>query len=97
MIPQLQSIDKVVDVSLVQVQQIPGAVCEKTVAIPQLQFVFFPGQGRSQLVVVQRQCRLVQTQQTAQVRSWSLNVVDASVLQVLRGAAGAVPAVWTSL
>ena len=54
-IPQLQSIDKVVDVSLVQVQQIPGAVCEKTVAIPQLQLVFFP--GRSQLVVV----RLVQT------------------------------------
>ena len=46
---------------VVQVQQIPGAVCEKTVAIPQVQLVFFPGQGRSQLVVVQRQCRLVQT------------------------------------
>ena len=60
-IPQLQSIEDVFDVSLVQVQQIPGAVCEKTVAIPQLQFVFFPGLGRSQLVVVQRQCRLVQT------------------------------------
>ena len=46
---------------VVQVQQIPGAVCEKTVAIPQVQLVFYTGQGRSQLVVVQRQCRLVQT------------------------------------
>ena len=46
---------------VVQVQQIPGAVCDKTVAIPQLQLGFFSGQGRSQLVVVQRQCRLVQT------------------------------------
>ena len=60
-IPQPQSIDEVFDVSLVQVQQIPGAFCEKTVAIPQLQLVFFPGQGRSQLVVVQGQCHLVQT------------------------------------
>ena len=63
--------------------------CEKTVAIPQLQFVFFPGQGRSQLVVVQRQSRLVQTSKIVQVRS--LYVVDASVMRVLTGAAGAVP------
>ena len=32
-----------------------GAGREKLVEIPQLQLVFFPGQGRSQLVVVQRQ------------------------------------------
>ena len=60
-IPQLQSIDDVFDVSLVQVQQTPGPVCEKTVAIPQLHLVFFPGQGCSQCLDVQLQCRLVQT------------------------------------
>ena len=84
-IPQLQSIDKVIDVPVLLVQQIPGAVCEETVAIPQLQLVFFPGQGRSQLVVVQRQCRLVQTSENcAGPQLQFIKIVDISfVLQRL--------------
>ena len=77
-IPQLQSIDDVFDVSLAQVQPIPGAVCEKTAAIPVLQLVLFPGQGRSQLVVVQRQCRLVQTSENcARLSNKSAGVLNA--------------------
>ena len=82
---------------VVQVEQIPGPVCEKTVAIPQLQLGFFLGQGRSQLVVVQRQCRLVQTSVNCAGPQLQFERGRCPCYQVLRGAAGAFLPLWTSL
>ena len=72
-----------IDVSSVQVQQIPGAVCEKTVAFPQLSSFSFLDKVVHSASLCNDSAVWFRRLQTVLVRSSSLNVVDAPVLQVL--------------